>query len=104
MGFSLLENQRKKWNERLKALPEWMQEIFLDDLKDTIENRFVVFEAFAKKSWNATDACQGNGDATRRMLKLNVDKRKLRKSHYNFAEGRKTQFTQMLPFSDKYAD
>jgi hypothetical protein len=46
----MLENQRKKWNTRLAALPEWMQEIFLDDLKDTIENRFVVFEALAKKS------------------------------------------------------
>jgi hypothetical protein len=48
--MKLLENQSKKWNERLAALPEWMQEIFLEDLSDTIENRFVVFEALAKKA------------------------------------------------------
>jgi hypothetical protein len=48
--MKLLENQCKKWNDRLAALPEWMQEIFLEDLSDTIENRFVVFEALAKKA------------------------------------------------------
>lgn len=50
MKFSVFENQRKKWNSRLVALPVWMQEIFLEDLKDTIEGRFAVFEALAKKS------------------------------------------------------
>jgi hypothetical protein len=40
----------------LAALPEWMQEIFLEDLSDTIENRFVVFEALAKKNAGKTEA------------------------------------------------
>ncbi|MGD0204143.1 MAG: hypothetical protein ABSC20_09605 [Candidatus Bathyarchaeia archaeon] len=54
--MKLLENQCKKWNDRLAALPEWMQEIFLEDLSDTIENRFVVFEALAKKNAGKTEA------------------------------------------------
>ena len=55
MGFSVLESQCEKWSKRLAALPEWIQEIFLEDLAGTVESRFEVFEVLAKKSLGKGD-------------------------------------------------
>ena len=39
----------KEFANRLSALPEWMQELLLDDLNATIENRLSIFEKIARK-------------------------------------------------------
>ena len=43
------EHELQKTLERISVLPEWMQEILLQDINTAIENRIAIMEMISRK-------------------------------------------------------
>jgi hypothetical protein len=45
----VFEHELHKTLEKINALPEWMQEILLQDINTAIENRIAIMEMISRK-------------------------------------------------------